>query len=175
MFTVIEGEQTPRLDEMSNPPEFISANKDMLKKFLKFAKDHGRAAGLASNQVGLKDRFIAVKTTDGWKLAINPEIVSFLGDKRNCVEGCLSWPDRDIIASRYEKVIVKYYNLQGCIARRHVHDSFESQIWQHEINHLNGIEELVRDRPKPIVKEAKPRPNDPCFCGSSKKYKKCCG
>ena len=28
---------------------------------------------------------------------------------------------------------------------------------------------------KPIVKEKKVYPNDPCPCGSGKKYKKCCG
>lgn len=28
---------------------------------------------------------------------------------------------------------------------------------------------------QPIVKEAKIYPNDPCPCGSGKKYKKCCG
>lgn len=26
-----------------------------------------------------------------------------------------------------------------------------------------------------VVNEAKPGPNDPCPCGSGKKYKKCCG
>ena len=29
--------------------------------------------------------------------------------------------------------------------------------------------------PAPIVKPAKIYPNDPCPCGSGKKYKKCCG
>ena len=28
---------------------------------------------------------------------------------------------------------------------------------------------------QPIVKAAKVYPNDPCPCGSGKKYKKCCG
>ena len=28
---------------------------------------------------------------------------------------------------------------------------------------------------QPIVKETKIYPNDPCPCGSGKKYKKCCG
>lgn len=28
---------------------------------------------------------------------------------------------------------------------------------------------------KPVVKEDKIYPNDPCPCGSGKKYKKCCG
>ena len=30
-------------------------------------------------------------------------------------------------------------------------------------------------RSKTVVKEAKPERNDPCPCGSGKKYKKCCG
>ena len=28
---------------------------------------------------------------------------------------------------------------------------------------------------KPVVKKDKVYPNDPCPCGSGKKYKKCCG
>ena len=26
---------------------------------------------------------------------------------------------------------------------------------------------------KPVIKQKKPGPNDPCWCGSGKKYKKC--
>ncbi|TRZ81795.1 hypothetical protein D4R86_02170 [bacterium] len=49
---------------------------------------------------------------------------------------------------------------------------------QHEIDHFNGI--VFRERQsldvfKPIVNvEAKIGRNDPCPCGSNKKYKKCC-
>ena len=34
---------------------------------------------------------------------------------------------------------------------------------------------MVQKRSGTIVKEAKVYPNDPCPCGSGKKYKKCCG
>lgn len=174
MFTIIENEQTPALSSMDDAEVFIKANKENLNNFLKFAKNHGRAAGLASNQVGLKDRFIAVKSIDGWILAIDPKIVVAIGDKRNCIEGCLSWPGQDIVASRHEKVIVSYYDLSGKEKRRHVHDSFESQVWQHEINHLNGVEELIVSKKEPVKKDIKIGRNDPCICGSGKKYKKCC-
>ena len=30
-------------------------------------------------------------------------------------------------------------------------------------------------KPTPVKREAKVGPNDPCPCGSGKKYKKCCG
>ncbi|MBE6692399.1 MAG: preprotein translocase subunit SecA [Ruminococcaceae bacterium] len=44
---------------------------------------------------------------------------------------------------------------------------------------LNGTASLKGDGPKvkptPVKKEEKVGPNDPCPCGSGKKYKKCCG
>ena len=44
---------------------------------------------------------------------------------------------------------------------------------------LNGIAALKdgvkKVKPTPVKKEEKVGPNDPCPCGSGKKYKKCCG
>jgi|TARA_Y100000310_G_scaffold122661_1_gene121358 preprotein translocase subunit SecA len=51
----------------------------------------------------------------------------------------------------------------------------ESICVQHEIDHLNGETILDReDKPEPIVVKKKIGRNDPCHCGSEKKYKKCC-
>lgn len=35
--------------------------------------------------------------------------------------------------------------------------------------------QLLRDTPKTTVLDKLPGRNDPCLCGSGKKYKKCCG
>ena len=45
---------------------------------------------------------------------------------------------------------------------------------------MNGTAEIKGDskekvKPTPVKKEKKAKPNDPCPCGSGKKYKKCCG
>jgi len=41
---------------------------------------------------------------------------------------------------------------------------------------LEGLKQQTADRPKPIVRaQARVGRNDPCPCGSGKKYKKCCG
>ena len=174
MFTVIENKQTPALSEMDDAEEFVASNGELLKNFLKYAKSHEGAAGLASNQVGLKDRFIAVKSDSGWILAIDPRLKIATGDKKNCIEGCLSWPGKDIVASRYKQILVEYYDLSGEKITRLVKDSFESQVWQHEINHLNGVEELVVSKKEPVRNDVNIGRNDPCVCGSGKKYKKCC-
>jgi len=42
---------------------------------------------------------------------------------------------------------------------------------------LEAEEQLLADTEKvqPLTADAKPGRNDPCPCGSGKKYKKCCG
>jgi len=55
--------------------------------------------------------------------------------------------------------------------------------WLYELEQWNGIfteeklKELYKEqkRSTTVVNEAKIYPNDPCPCGSGKKYKKCCG
>ncbi len=39
---------------------------------------------------------------------------------------------------------------------------------------ITDLEKLLNP-PKPVVSEKKVGRNDPCTCGSGKKYKKCCG
>ena len=42
------------------------------------------------------------------------------------------------------------------------------------IDHLNGVTIMDRQMVTTITKEKTIGRNDPCFCGSGKKYKKCC-
>ncbi len=43
-----------------------------------------------------------------------------------------------------------------------------------EAEDVSDIDRLLNP-PVPVRVEAKPRRNDPCPCGSGKKYKRCCG
>ena len=43
-------------------------------------------------------------------------------------------------------------------------DEREEDVWNYDYAAL-----------EPVIKPAKIYPNDPCPCGSGKKYKKCCG
>ena len=44
------------------------------------------------------------------------------------------------------------------------------------VDDLQDEEDLIANTPKvePIKADGKPKRNDPCPCGSGKKYKKCC-
>ena len=50
------------------------------------------------------------------------------------------------------------------------HDSLEKADFYNDL-----YDDFKMPVQQPIIKEKKIYPNDPCPCGSGKKYKKCCG
>lgn len=178
-FEVIPEQQTPKAPEIDDNKLFISQNIQKLEAFLEYAKTRDDAVGLAANQCSVDgERFIArvfalrdLKTRE-WSIVINPIIDEYVGIKEIKCEGCLTWKGRIVVAERYRGVRVKYCDMKG-ESHYNLFHGFEAQIWQHEINHLNGIEEDVQEsynEPKPIDVGR----NEKCPCGSGKKYKHCC-
>jgi SWIM/SEC-C metal-binding protein len=65
--------------------------------------------------------------------------------------------------------------------RKEVTATFEKNGWEYKIEVDPGKPENVADLtrllnpPKPTIAEKKIGRNDPCSCGSGKKFKNCCG
>jgi peptide deformylase len=134
-------------------------------------------AGVAANQLSLQGGRIMIRAcvvrvaggkADDLITAFNPQIIEKRAPSFQAEEGCLTWPGKRIHAMRYSGVTVEYETAGGAI---HIHgaEGFEAQVWQHEINHLDGVAEDVRAPVRPQG------PNEPCQCGSNRKFKKCCG
>jgi len=181
-FIVIPNEQTPELDKFPDisVKEYVDKNKTELIEFLDFASQQETAVGLAGNQVAMdgerfKHRVFALRNLkdDTWSLIVNPEIIEYIGIEEFKSELCLTWKGKKIIAQRHRAVKVKYYDFAGNEFTE-TYKGFEAQIWQHEINHLNGVPEQVESIGYPDPKEVDVQRNEPCPCGSGKKYKKCC-
>lgn len=179
-FKVIPNEQTPAIPLVQDEfiADYIKKYHQQLQAFLWYATTRNDAVGLAANQVALDgERFMVRAFALGgkernWKLIIDPVIRCF-GIKEIHGEGCLTWKDKTIVAERSRFVEVGYYDLDGELHEGEIYKGFDAQIWQHEVNHLNGVEEHVQDffaEPLPIHVGR----NEPCPCGSGKKYKKCC-
>ena len=178
---VIPNEQTPRIDEVDGDVRnYILKHRNKLQAFLEYVKTREDAAGLAANQCSIDDKRFMVRAfalrsrvINSCELIIDPQIIEHIGIKDIKAEGCLTWKGMNIIAERSRAVKVRYYDMDGA-PHTGVFKGFVGQVWQHEINHLNGIEEDVR------LKSERPLPpksfdrNEPCPCGSGKKYKKCC-
>ena len=136
----------------------------------------GDGIGLAANQVGI-DASVAVVNVKEPIVLINPEIVSKEEEVRY-YEGCLSFPKKGCHTKRYKTIEVKVDNIESNMTfgvGDTEADLLESVCVQHEIDHLNGMR--ILDRAQELtIKRDKPKigRNEPCPCGSGKKYKKCC-
>lgn len=189
-FKVIPDEQTPKVSEVafSDSKLYIGKHTPMLLDFLNFAKSQPNAVGLAANQcnvfAGDEDdedgirfmmRVFAIRNmvTREWSLIIDPHINRYFGIKETKGEGCLTWKHMVIVAERHRQIEVDYFDFDGVFHEGEIIKGFPAQIWQHEVNHLNGIEEDVRIdfKEEPVIEVGR---NEPCPCGSGKKYKKCC-
>jgi len=169
--------------------------KELCNNLLEFAKKctSPLLAGLAANQMSndgeriMENICFILREDKTWITAINPSIIKKSKEKiKDNQEGCLTWPKKMIIADRYESVVVSFTDLKGKDYVIDV-DGFEAIVWQHEINHLNGVNEVVFNKTGKIygpstlnggtivLDKKKVGPNKPCLCGSGKKYKKCCG
>ena len=148
--------------------------------------------GLAANQVGI-DASVAVVNVREPIVLINPEIVS-RETEIPYYEGCLSYPGKGVNTKRYETVEIKSDNIDGTMIFSGVDTGEEAKgTWedsnkkqdkelrtleavcvQHEIDHLNGLVCMDRKVDTTYIAEKKPGRNEPCHCGSGRKYKKCC-
>jgi|TARA_R100000030_G_scaffold91717_1_gene76963 peptide deformylase len=149
--------------------------------------------GLAANQVGI-DAQVAVVNVIEPLVLINPKIEE-QWDEIPYYEGCLSYPKQGIHTKRYKNIIIKTeqsdsgWYFSGTETTQEARGSWEQDnkkqeqeqrlleaiCVQHEIDHLNGI--TIHDRenkPEPIISKKSVGRNEPCPCGSGKKYKKCC-
>ena len=185
MFEVILNEQTPKVDTMVDL--YNNEEIDHINEFFKYSKKRKDAVGLAANQLSyngnrVMKRAFAMRPNGKWELFINPEILDYEGDVEYKKESCLTWPNKYVIAQRFKEIKVSYFNIKN---KKIVKDlsGFESQVFQHEYDHLEGIEEEIIERDYFTYKRDQPKinRNSPCPCGSidesgkNIKYKKCCG
>jgi peptide deformylase len=148
-FKIIPNEQTPKAEYDISEDFNHKIITRLFEKFVSFASRQKNCAGLASNQVSLNgarihERFFAIKSEGRWDIVINPRIKQYRGKVEEKIEGCLTWLGKKIIAKRHTSISVEYFNIKGEKISADI-AGYEAQIWQHEMNHLDGIEEKFID------------------------------
>ena len=104
---------------------------------------------------------------------VNPQIIDQVKPWTYKGEGCLSFPNLFHNTSRFYGVKVGFIDLDTLMPREIQFYGYEAVVMQHEIDHHDG--RLFVDKAHiPVVAGKKLGPNEPCDCGSGKKYKKCC-
>ncbi|WP_100615211.1 peptide deformylase [Confluentibacter citreus] len=99
--------------------------------------------GIAAPQVGILKNIIWVQRFDKenfpFEVYLNPKIVTYSETTQARREGCLSIPNRsDTLNTRAYSILLEYDTMEA----KHIAETvegFTSIIFQHEIDHLNGI------------------------------------
>ena len=141
-FKIIANKQTPKSGDFSISDRYVDK---LFNKFISFAMRQHNCVGLAANQVSCNGMrimlpFFAIKFNYHWDIVVSPEILKYKGKKEEKIETCLTWIGKNISVKRNNVIMVRYLNMKGERIERII-TGFEAQIWQHEYNHLMGIEE----------------------------------
>lgn len=99
--------------------------------------------GIAAPQVGILKNIIWVQRLDKenipFEVYLNPKITTYSKDTQTVREGCLSIPDRrETLNSRSKEISIEYDTMEG-LHQSEIIKGFTAVIFQHEIDHLNGI------------------------------------
>ena len=138
-------------------------------------------AGIAANQIGYNKRiFIGMKedeensehqykelrkddqidlkedqlnpNANNYEFYINPQIdKTYKKSIQEEEEGCLSIPEIRLIAERYDKIKVRYYDINGKKVQKTL-KGFLSRLFQHELDHLNGILMVENNKIKEVYR-----------------------
>ena len=102
-----------------------------------------RGVGIAAPQVGILKKIIWIqrfdKENEPFEVYYNPKITKYSDLKQDVLEGCLSIPDiRETTHNRSYAVLLEYTDKNGDHKCEMI-EAFTAVIFQHEIDHLNGI------------------------------------
>lgn len=183
------------LREKSVEVESVEEAKDIISKLETELSSISHGVGLAGVQIGIPKKVGVIKTfgkrgTDYFYL-INPVVIDKSEEFTFFKEGCLSFPDffKNTIRYRHFTIKNQKINEQNEFEEETLYfyyedgdmnsDGLVAIAVQHEINHFEGTLIIDSDaddnlRPEPVKAGIKVGRNDPCLCGSGKKYKKCC-
>ena len=117
-------------------------NRREISRILKENMIHYEGIGLSANQIGISERvFIMMLNmeTEETITCFNPRIIKKYEDDVWCEEGCLSFPDEIINIQRPNRIVVKYED-EDKKEHKIKLSGMASRVFQHEFDHLEGID-----------------------------------
>ena len=158
---------------------------EIIKKLETELAKHPHGVGLSAIQIGIPKRVAIIRRKKNINL-INPMIINGDDVFVSIQEGCLSIPGKHCNVNRWAEIVFDNMEIvddkletrryqMSMIEGDQNSDGIETIAVQHEIDHMDG--QLMIDHEiqiQPLTTKVTAGRNDPCPCGSGKKYKKCC-
>lgn len=180
------------LRQKSTIVESVEEAKAIIEKLENTLRKYPDGYGLSAIQIGIPKRIAVikrVKDSQEFIHLINPQYVEKGEEFTFQGEGCLSFPNIFMETQRLKDFVIRNDAIDGDAFREEIAyfyypdddsaNKLESVAVEHEIAHMDGETILDHGKPtKPLVPLVRESPkvsrNDPCPCGSGKKFKKCC-
>jgi len=110
--------------------------RQILDDMLETLHNTENGAAIAANQIGILKRLVVVDYCDYLLKLVNPKIIDTNG-VQECIEGCLSFPNRFVKTLRPQKVTVQALDENG----KEIIITGEGEMAKcfcHELEHLDG-------------------------------------
>jgi peptide deformylase len=151
-------------EELIGSPRIKKVLKDMRAALLSYKSEGFVGVAIAAPQIGVSLRIFLVEdmSPDRDKsaalptlVAINPKIIKLSKKKKILGEGCLSVRDRYGKVERAERATLRALDENGTEYERGA-SGLLAQIFQHEVDHLDGI--LFVDHAKELINKKEEKP-----------------
>ena len=127
-----------------NEPGLKEEISDLKEALNDFRARNGFGRGIAAIQIGIMKRIIALNLGKGTFVVINPKIIKRSDETLALWDDCMSFPDLLVRVSRNSTINLEYQDENGEAKRWDDLSKSESELLQHEMDHLDGI--LAVDR-----------------------------
>lgn len=140
----------PRLRWPSKPVEDARAHdvrlalQRMHAALAAFRAQHGFGRALSAPQLGLRRRLIAFDLGRGPRALVNPRLTSASEATFTLWDDCLCFPDVLVRVRRARSISLEFDDERGHPQRWNDLAPAEAELFQHELDHLDGI--LALDR-----------------------------
>ena len=117
-------------------------DRQFLSRTLIESMIYHNGVGLSANQIGISERaFAMVRDIEYNEIIVcfNPRIIKSYTEEVEMEEGCLSYPELFLKIKRPDKIIVKYEDENKKTHKMKL-QGLASRVFQHEFDHLNGID-----------------------------------
>ena len=121
-----------------------------------FRRTRGFGRGIAAPQIGIPLRFVAINLGEGTRCLVNPEISWRSPETFTMWDDCMSFPELLVRVRRHDSISVRYQDEEGEERSRERLGRAESELLQHELDHLDGVLAIDRaiDRESLVLRAA---------------------
>jgi peptide deformylase len=109
-----------------------------------FRASHGFGRAMAAPQIGRRMRLVAFDLGRGPRAMVNPRIESREDETLTLWDDCLCFPDLLVRVRRARSITLEFEDESGRAQRWSDLEPAEAELFQHEVDHLDGI--LAVDR-----------------------------